>query len=124
MEHIKSIQEIVDEHKEALPTGAVQILMRETHALCTVWKQLYQVKMTTVDAIMENGEVVLQDQTSITIAKAVSHGSAAPELLAPVLRGNSEIHRSYLEKTMPFIHNSDGAPCRVTIVHSIEPITK
>jgi len=37
MEHIQSIQEAVDEHKDALPTEVVRVVMKEAQELYKAW---------------------------------------------------------------------------------------
>ena len=118
MEHIRAIQETIDESKESMPTGTVTTLMQEVQGLYPYLRWLYHVQMTTVGWSMDDGDVSLEDETSITIAEAVSDAPTRLEDFARTLRMSSRFHESYLTKPMPFVVNSGT---RVTIIHSITP---
>ena len=50
MEHISAIQEIVDEHKEAMPTEVVRVVMENAQSLYDIHANMYKLTWTTVEA--------------------------------------------------------------------------
>ena len=81
MDHARVIQEIVDAHKEQMPTGAVSAVMAECQAAYDDATKLYKLTWTTVNshAHIERCEddedfakVKLSHQTQTLIVEAVN----------------------------------------------------
>ena len=50
MDHIRAIQEIVDEHKEATPTEVVRVVMENAQGIYDIHANMYKLTWTTVEA--------------------------------------------------------------------------
>ena len=136
MEHIRAIQELVDEHKESMPTGVVTAVMEECQKAYQTVPKLYKLTWTTVDshAHVERcdddediAHVKLDAKTQTLIVEAVHalHMPDHPDHGAPVrmcacaMPHHGMMLTSWLKLSMPrtMCIGEDS----MVIVHSIEP---
>ena len=132
MEHVKSIQEIIDDHKESMPTGVATRVMKECQRLHDIHSKLYRLTWTTVAshayASDEDEPVVkLVPLTQTLIVEAVDE--------APIMNQDGDrlwhghmpnkglMMAQWLKMDMPYIINP-GGDLQLIIVHSIEPFVK
>ena len=54
MDHIRKIQEIVDEHKEQLPTGVVTDVMEQCQKAYNAMPNLWKIHYVEIDAVAKN----------------------------------------------------------------------
>ncbi|GMI47832.1 hypothetical protein TrCOL_g12334 [Triparma columacea] len=135
MESIRAIQELVDEHKEKMPTGVVTSVMEGCQKAYNSQPKLYQLTWTMVDSsahIVEPqdepnfAEVKLTHKTQTLTVEAVDY---IPR--AEYGRGTSMemphsgiIFEGWLKKSTPFVEmDSDPFANRdhMVIIHSIVP---
>lgn len=139
MEHIRAIQELVDEHKESMPTGVVTAVMEECQKAYQTVPKLYKLTWTTVDSHVhvercsddeDIAHVKLSHKTQTLIVEAVNHlpdhpdhGSyrGAPHVMcAHAMPHHGMMLASWLKLSMPRTMSIDGEGS-VVIVHSIVP---
>lgn len=125
MEHIRAIQELVDEHKESMPIGVVTAVMEECQKAYQTVPKLYKLTWTTVDshAHVERcdddediAHVKLDAKTQTLIVEAVDGALMCP-LAMP---HHGMVLASWLKLSMPrAIPISHGEA--FVILHSIVP---
>ena len=74
MEHIRIIQEIVDEYKEAMPTGVVTDLMAECQKAYDAMPKLWMISY--VEVAVSTGGGHLEALSKVLIAEEVDNGDA------------------------------------------------
>lgn len=138
MDHIRAIQEVVDEHKESMPTGVVTHVMDECQkAYEATETELYKLTWTTVDshAHIEHCEddedfasVKLSHQIQTLIVEAVEglvdhplHG--APHVMTAVHMPHHGIMlKSWLKLSLPRVLTPSVAESgSMYVIHSIVP---
>lgn len=133
MEHIRAIQELVDEHKESMPTGVVTAVMEECQKAYQTLPKLYKLTWTTVDshAHVERcdddediARVKLHAKTETLIVESVDHlpdhsDHGAPHVMcARAMPHHGMMLASWLKLSMPIMRIGEGS---MVIVHSIVP---
>lgn len=131
MEHIRAIQELVDEHQESMPTGVVTAVMEECQKAYQTVPMLYKLTWTTVDshAHVERcdddediAHVKLSHKTQALIVEAVDHLPYHPvhgRMCGCDMPHHGMMLASWLTMSMP-LTMCIGEDSMV-IVHSIEP---
>ena len=137
MESIRVIQEVVDAHKEQMPTGVVTTVMEECQKLYDAKSNLYKLTWTVVDshAHIEHIEdeedianVKLSHATQTLIVEAVNNLPDHPDhgprhkMNVPDMPNHGMMLKSWLKSSKPFVLMR-GEDC-MTIIHSIEPYHK
>jgi len=118
MEHLRIIQDLIDENKESLPTGVTTELMKQCQLVFDTGATLYRVCWTTVNVCAymtdegEEAKMIESTQTAIMEAKK-SYSSTTSECLR-----DGFLHPYLLTAKMPHIHNTGST---MLIFHSIEP---
>ena len=135
MDHIRIIQEVIDEHKEAAPTEVVRVVMKNAQCLYDVHKSLYKLTWTTVDshahvAHVEDEEdfasVKLSHKTQTLIVEAVDE---PPDRERPYSGKMSTLEmphqglviKSWIGITMPHAILNPVDWSSMVILHSIVP---
>ena len=133
MDHVRKIQEIVDEHKEQLPTGVVTDVMEQCQKAYNAMPNLYKLTWTVVTSHahvidMEDepnfAEVELSPTTQTLIVEAVDgrpddeYGGKIPSMAMP---NRGMILKSWVEQSMPFVMTNPNKRDYMTIIHSIVP---
>ena len=138
MDHIRAIQEVVDEHKESMPTGVVTRVMDECQkAYEATETELYKLTWTTVDshAHIEHCEddedfasVKLSHQTQTLIVEAVDGLVDHRLYREPVkiaawhMPHHGMVLKSWLELPTPRVLTPNGGKSgSMYIIHSIVP---
>ena len=133
MDHVRKIQEIVDEHKEQLPTGVVTDVMEQCQKAYNALPNLYKLTWTVVtshahviDMEDEPGfaEVELSPKTQTLIVEAVDchpddENGCTISCMAMPNRGL--ILKSWVKDSMPLVMTNHDRRDDVTIIHSIVP---
>ena len=129
MEPIRAIQELVDQHKETMPTGVVTGVMEECQEAYNSQPKLYKLTWTMVDSsahIVEGqdrsdfAEVELTHKTQTLIVEAVDHLPAGEyDSLKMVNRGM--VLASWVNKSMPIVLMPYARKDRMFVVQSIVP---
>ena len=137
MDHIRVIQEVVDAHKEDMPTGVTTRVMEECQKAYNELPELYKLTWTVVDshAHIEHIEdeedianVKLSHVTQTLIVEAVSglpdHMDHAPphKMRSPDMPNHGMMLKSWLNLSTPrvLMRGEDG----MIIIHSIVPYHK
>ena len=129
MEHIRAIQELVDEHKESMPIGAVTAVMEECQKAYQTVPKLYKLTWTTVDSHVhvercsddeDIAHVKLSHKTQALIVEAVDHG-APGRMCACEMPHHGMMLASWLKQSMPLTMYSDLSEDSMVILHSIVP---
>jgi len=127
MEHIRAIQELVDEHKESMPTGVVTAVMDECQKTYQSLPKLYKLTWTTVDSHAHvehchNGEdiahIKLSHKTQTLIVEAVDHPHHL-RMCACAMPHHGMMLASWLKLSMP--RTMSIGEDSMVIVHSIVP---
>ena len=50
MEHVRAIEDTVDEHKDTVPTEVARVVMKSAQALYDIHKKLHKLTWTVVNA--------------------------------------------------------------------------
>ena len=137
MESIRVIQEVVDAHKEQMPTGVVTTVMEECQKVYDAQSKMYKLTWTVVDshAHIEHIEdeddianVKLSHVTQTLIVEAVNNLPDHPDhgprhkMNVPDMPNHGMMLKSWLKSSKPFVLMR-GEDC-MTIIHSIEPYHK
>ena len=141
MEQINAIQELVDEHREEMPTGVAVRLMNECQAAHDAAPKLYLLTWTVVSSKACVGgtndvDVKLSSDTQTLLVEAAGYvkhptsktGCLMSEWQMPRF---GMVHKNWIRdevgRTMPYIVKKDamigdplGADCEI-IVHSLVP---
>ena len=129
------IQEVVDEHKDEMPTGVVTRVMAECQKAYEAAPKLYKLTWTVVDshAHIEYCEdeddleadfaaVKLSHQTQTLIVEAVNLSDVpSSQRCLTVLPLHGKMFKSWLKLAMPYGKSKDGCPGSMCIIHSIVP---
>ena len=134
MDYIRVIQEVVDAHKEDMPTGVTTRVMEECQKAYNELPELYKLTWTVVDSHahvdhVEDEEdiahVKLSHTTQTLIVEAVeelpdhpTHG-VPHKMCAQDMPNYGMIHKSWLESPMPRVMYMGEDSVR--IIHSIVP---
>ena len=136
MEHITAIQELVDQHKQQMPTGVATALMQTCQDAYSAQPKLYQLTWTMVDSHAHVVEVEdepdfarvkLSHKTQTLIVEAVDerpnhpngHGGTLTSMEMPHY---GMVYKGWLETAKPTVIVDDMRGGMV-IIHSIEPYT-
>ena len=130
MDHIRAIQEVVDVHKEIMPTGVTTRVMEECQKAYNESPELYKLTWTVVDshAHVEHVEdeedianVKLSHKTQTLIVEAVNEVPDHPVygVCALDMPNYGMIHESWVEIPMPRVMYMGEDSVR--IIHSIVP---
>ena len=134
MESIRVIQEVVDAHKEQMPTGVVTTVMEECQKVYDAQSKMYKLTWTVVDshAHIEHIEdeedianVKLSHVTQTLIVEAVNNLPDHPDhgpphkMRSPDMPNHGMMLKSWLDFSTPrvLMNGADG----MIIIHSIEP---
>ena len=134
MNHIRAIQEAVDENKQSIRTEVVRAVMENAQGLYDIHANLYKLTWTTVDAHahvehVEDEEdfahVKLVPKTQTLIVEAVEHRPAHPEHGATMTTIDMPHHgmvlASWIKLSMPHIIPPIMNPSKLVVIHSILP---
>ena len=134
MDHIRAIQEVMEDHKEEMPTGVVTRVMAECQKAYEATKtELYKLTWTTVDshAHIEHCEddedfasVKLTHQTQTLIVEAVEelvdhplHG--APHVMKAVhMPHHGMMLKSWLKLSLPRVLTPNVGECSSVFISS------
>ena len=129
MDHIRVIQEVVDAHKEDMPTGVTARVMEECQKAYNELPELYKLTWTAVDSqahvehIMHNGDIAhvkLSHKTQTLIVEAVDGLPDHPE--AVEMPNYGMMRKSWLKLPTPRVMYRDGDyEDSMLIIHSIVP---
>ena len=132
MESIRTIQEIVDENKESMPTGVVTTVQEECQKLYDIHSKLYKLNWTVVTCTVHHfeGQVEahtakeLLSRTQTIIVEAVDN-PPVDENGDPLWHGSlpnqGKVLKCWVKHKMPYHIQTKH---QVIIVHSIEPYQK
>lgn len=131
MEHIRVIQEVVDEHKDEMPTGVVTRVMAECQKAYEAAPKLYKLTWTVVDShahieycedAADFAAVKLSHQTQTLIVEAVNLSDVpSSQRCLTVLPHHGKMFKSWLKLPMPYGKSKDEDPGSMCIIHSIVP---
>ena len=136
MEPISAIQELVDQHKETMPTGVVTGVMEECQKAYNSQPKLYKLTWTMVDSsahIVEVqdepdfAEVKLTHKTQTLIVEAVDglpDGEYGAKIQSMEMPNRGMVLASWTDMSMPIVLMNDDPYARkdrMIIVHSIVP---
>ena len=131
MDHIRNIQEVIDENKETVPTEAVRVVMENTQKLYDIHKDLYNITWTVMDPhahveVCDEDEdiahVKLTHKTQTLIVEAVDnlppcrHRGRVSDFLLP---DRGMVLKNWLEREVPWIRQFGEDS--LIIIHSIVP---
>ena len=130
MEHVRAIQEMVDDNKEQMPTGVVTGVMEECQKVYNVMSNLYKLHWTVVNshahAHMDENEgpfaqVELSHTTQTLIVEAVERDVNGP--LARDMPYHGTMMKSWLDiNTLFVMHRTfPRSKPQMMIIHSIVP---
>ena len=132
MDHICVIQEVVDAHKEDMPTGVTTRVMEECQKAYNEMPELYKLTWTAVDSHVyhEGGDacVKLSHKTQTLIVDAVDEVPDDPtdglryKMSSLDMPNYGMMLKSWLDFSTPrvLMNGADG----MIIIHSIEPYHK
>ena len=140
MEHITAIQELVDQHKEQMPTGVATVLMQKCQEAYGAQPKLYKLTWTMVDSHAHVVEVEdepdfarveLSHKTQTLIVEAVDERPNHPnghggKLSTMEMPHYGMVVKSWVELSMPRVMMKDGpydSKDHMVIIHSIKPYT-
>ena len=134
MDHIRNIQEMIDEHKEQMPTGVVTKVMKELQKAYEDKAGLYTLTWTTVEALAHVKEVEDDDPMAIPelhhntqrlIVKAVDNAPPHPfygyRTEATLMPNYGTFLSSWLNMKLPHVIPDLNNPGKMVVIHSIEP---
>jgi hypothetical protein len=129
MDHVREIQEIIDEHKEQMPTGVVVDIGKRCQKAYNAMSNLYKLNWTVV---YSHAHVVdVEDEPSFAkvelsyrlqtlIVEAVDPGTASTMKLSfGDMPNHGMVTKSWLGIPTPFVTGNYGT--NMTIIHSIVP---
>ena len=139
MDHIRAIQDVMEDHKEEMPTGVVTRVMAECQKAYEATK-LYKLTWTMVDSHAHVVEVEdepdfarveLSHKTQISIVEVVDERPNHPnghggKLSTMEMPHYGMVYKGWLEMSMPKVIMNDGpydSKDHMVIIHSIEPYT-
>lgn len=126
MEQIRAIQELVDEHKDAMPTGVAVRLMEECQRAHEAQPAMYRLMWTVVDshAHIENYAenlacVKLSHQTQTLIVEAVDRWPDGHSRCTFAMPHEGMVSNSWLRYPLPYVlmRGQDS----MVIIHSLVP---
>ena len=145
MEHITEIQELVDEHKQEMPTGVATALMQKCQEAYDAQPKLYKLTWTMVDShahvvqVEDDDEpdfarVELSHKTQTLIVEAVDdvevlnhlENEYGGKLNTIGLPHHGIMWKGWLSLSKPAVlmdNNAFGRKDHMVIIHSIEPYT-
>ena len=139
MEHITAIQELVDQHKQQMPTGVATALMQTCQDAYSAQPKLYQLTWTMVDSHAHVVEVEdepgfarvkLSHKTQTLIVEAVDerpdHHNGDTHFRSMEMPHYGMVLKSWVEMSKPkVIMNDDPYDSKdhMVIIHSIKPYT-
>ena len=137
MEHITAIQELVDQHKQQMPTGVATALMQTCQDAYSAQPKLYQLTWTMVDSHAHVVEVEdepdfarvkLSHKTQTLIVEAVdtNHPNGDTYFRSMEMPHYGMVIKSWVEMSKPkVIMNDDPYDSKdhMVIIHSIKPYT-
>lgn len=131
MEHIRTIQETIDEHKQSMPTGVVTSVMEQCQRLHDVHSNLYRLTWTVVNshAHVETPDDCDPNDENLVVAKmqnliveavdTLPYNDRGVKMCALDMPNNGMVLASWVKMTLPFcILHGDVI---LVIIHSIEP---
>ena len=129
MDHVRAIQEMVDDNKEEMPTGVVTGVMEECQKVYNVMSNLYKLNWTVVNSHAQVhmdsdgcdfAQVELSHTTQTLIVEAVDYNYYNKSgLCARHMPNHGMVLESWLKESYPFvIHGTDDT---MVIIHSIVP---
>ena len=131
MDHIRVIQEVVDAHKEDMPTGVMTRVMEECQKAYNESPALYKLTWTVVNshAHIEHfdddediARVKLSHTTQTLIVEAVDSLYGVPSnIYAQDMPNYGMMLKGWLEQPMPFVMYGVNFQDSVRIIHSIVP---
>ena len=136
MDHIRVIQEVVDAHKEDMPTGVTTRVMEECQKAYNELPALYKLTWTMVNAHahvehVEDEEdfahVKLVPKTQTLIVEAVEHLPDHPEHGSPSKMNSIDMPHhgmvlaSWIKLSMPLVIKDSYIPSKLVVIHSILP---
>ena len=126
MDHVRAIQEMVDDNKEEMPTGVVTGVMEECQKVYNVMSNLYKLNWTVVkthaQVHMDEDEppcaqVELSHTTQTLIVEAVERDVNCRGPCARNMPNHGMMLKSWLGITTPFVTGGNN----MVIIHSIVP---
>ena len=126
MDHVRAIQEMIDDNKEEMPTGVVTGVMEECQKVYNVMSNLYKLNWTVVkthaQVHMDEDEppfaqVELSHTTQTLIVEAVERGVIGQGPCAREMPNHGMMLKSWLGITTPFVTGGNN----MVIIHSIVP---
>ena len=136
MNHIRAIQEAVDENKQSIPTEVARAVMKNAQGLYDIHAILYKLTWTTVDAHahvehVEDEEdfahVKLVPKTQTLIVEALEHLPDHPEYGSPSKMNSIDMPHhgmvlaSWIRLSMPHSIPDPYIPSKLVVIHSILP---
>ena len=133
MESIRSIQEIVDEHKGEMPTGVVTVVMEACQKAYNSQPKLYKLTWTMVESHAHVVEVQhepdfarvqLAHKTQTFIVEAVNERPDAPygaKMNAHEMPNHGLVLKSWIERPMPCVYMGNMREDILVVIHSIVP---
>ena len=137
MEQVRAIQELIDEHKEEMPTGVVTSIMgacQQAYCESSERPKLYRIKWTTVEAHANAVRACTHDDdddeddpicsqflmhsTQTSIVEAVACGPRTPHR-AHELLAMGKIWTGHVGRDTPWVLRPHDT--RLVILHSVEP---
>ena len=127
MDHVRAIQEIVDDHKEQMPTGVVTGVMEECQKVYNVMSNLYKLHWTVVNSHAQVhmdmdedpfAQVELSHTTQTLIVEAVERGVNDHGPCARDMPNHGTMMKNWLEFTTPYVMHGNN---NMIIIHSIVP---
>ena len=124
MESIRAIQEMVDEHKEEMPTGLVTSVMEECQKAYNSQPKLYKITYTLVHTIAyhsnDGPEAKMVSDTMTVLAQSVAKVTPAKRSVGMFLT-EAKFISSWLKLDLPdTLHHTDE---QIVILHSITPFS-
>ena len=113
MDHVRQIQEIVDEHKEELPTGVVVDVMEECQKAYNAIPNLWKIHYVEIDAVGKN-KAWTEEKTAIF--EEIDDESWCPKTWFVVFKRQKMPSENHFI-SVPAFHDGDG---RVIVVTSYE----
>ena len=129
MDHIRKIQEIVDERKEQIPTGVVSDVMEQCQKAYNTLPNVYKLTWTVVTSHAHvidiedepNFAEVELSTTQTLIVEAVDGRPDCEHGCWTTMPNRGMILKSWVEQSMPFVMTNPNKRDYMTIIHSIVP---
>ena len=113
MDHVREIQEIIDDHKEEMPVGVVTDVMEQCQEAYNALPNLWKVKYVEIDAVAKN-RACLDDAKVAIFEEADCQIHYWKGVFACQTMPKAELHHLL---THPAFHDGDG---RVIVVTGFE----